>query len=927
MKIDFLSIRAKNFGPIGNQFETLPLNKSAFTVIVGKNGTGKAQPVDSLVLTPNGFKQIGSLVVGDDVIDPTDGSIKKINGVFPQGEKQVYKITFSDGRTVDCCKEHLWKVWGAFGGETRNNYWNWKVLNVDQIINHIGKKTDNKKNGKNKPWRVYIPLANLQDNANQANLPIDPYVMGALLGDGGFSQPTIGFTSADSFIVDKINDRIYPQKLSKISEYGYLINAEIRHSHCNQLRDNIRQLGLYGLKSEDKFIPEVYFQGNFNQRLELLQGLMDTDGTVGKIKDLSYTSCNQKLIKDVQRLVWSLGGIAKIRQYKERRFDLRIRLSDPSCAFSLPRKINRCENYQYSKSLRLEIINIEPLDKYSEMVCISVDSNDHLYITNNYVVTHNTTWISALIYALYGKPYNKKLTLGQLINDTNKKNLVVEIAFKIGNDLYVIRRGQKPKLFEIFKNKQLVEPDPSIGDYQKQLEETILRQSMKTFSQINVITKATYTQFMDLDAKDRRAVVEDILDSRVYSNMQLIGKEQLKLLTKEVEQVDKQIDIQTNRLEDVSRMIRQYEQRNTGLIEDIDRSISKYNNTITPLTERLNQAEGNLEQTLIKMEALVPSRVVEQLNDKIDQLKTSIRVASSVVDSNQKTISKIDTFDNCPHCQQVIDVNHKNEIINAAKETISENYQIMQTNQTQLNKLLKKKQERDQLQSQANDLINEISKIHSMIDNAKSTIKDLENQKNNIINSSQPTEMPNIEEIQQTIDQLTITRDSLLEDVKTYKKAISMLGDDGLKASVINKYIPVINSVVNRLLESMNMFVDFTLDSEFNETINAINRENFTYHSFSEGQKMRIDLAILLTWREIAKIRNSMSTNLFFLDEIADGSLDDDGMNEFIAILKQSIDSQNVFVISHKESTIDNDVFDTVIKVSTEGNFAKYEYQ
>lgn len=535
-----------------------------------------------------------------------------------------------------------------------------------------------------------------------------------------------------------------------------------------------------------------------------------------------------------------------------------------------------------------------------------------------------STILDAITYALYKKPYREKLRLPQLINNVNRKNMLVEVAFTVGNSNYVVRRGDKPAVFEIYRDKELLQTDPSIGDYQQQLEQ-IIGQNFKTFCQINVVGKASYVPFMELNAASRRAVVEDILDSNIYSVMQTIAKNEYKELKAENIEHEKNLAIIESKISNTKALLARYEADRTEEIKGLEKEIAD-------LQENLKLQEGQVEvaKTWIQskkreLDGIIPAQHREKFRELFKKHHSDMTLFTAQASSQDTLISKIDSMETCPHCLQKVDENHKKEIAdkaNADKAEALQNLSVAAGN-------YKKFEAKDDQYRELSDKIDKAEIALSNLERDTSYTKQrIEEKKSRIatLNTKQEiSDMPDVAELESELTELNKKRDDLIHYMGKLNQAIKELGDDGIKANLVNKYIPIINKSLNENLEKMNMFVEFTFDNEFNETVKAVNRDLFTYHSFSEGQKMRIDLAILLTWRQIAKLRNSMTTNIFFLDEIADGSLDDDGMTEFMGILKSISDTQNTFIISHKDSTID--MFDYVIRAETVGNFTKYTHE
>ena len=371
------------------------IKENEITICCGLPGTGKAQPLYSKILTPNGWTTMGDIKEDDEVITPK-GNITKIIGVYPQGKKDIYKITFSDGREVESCDEHLWKV--------KYRHWsNDKVLTLKDIINNHSKKIDDK--------RLYIPLIESSGNID-IDLPMNPYLLGTLIGDGGMTNNTLTFSNQDEEVLELVGEHLNEDgyQLNKLKhsnyDYGIVSIEKIKISgkkniFTNLIKSELNTLGLYGKKSEDKFIPNIYQLSSKKQKLNLIQGLMDTDGTTDTRRcSVSYSTSSKRLSEDFVRLIHSIGGITNVTikhptyTYKGEiktgldNYIINIRYPKPEDLFSLSRKKNICKTYQY-KNLNLRIDSIEYVGKV-ESKCIMVEDKEHLYITDNYVVTHNT---------------------------------------------------------------------------------------------------------------------------------------------------------------------------------------------------------------------------------------------------------------------------------------------------------------------------------------------------------------------------------------------------------------------------------------------------------------------------------------------------------------------------------------------------------
>ena len=388
---------------IGRQIEIkrvsqiLSRRKKNNPILIGEPGVGKAQPLDARVLTPSGWTTIGNINIGDDVLTP-EGKTSKVLGVYPQGEKDIYRITFKDGKNTEACGEHLWKVYGIPEGKSRKK--SWSIINTLDIKNKL----------ENTKYKLKVPLVsgNLFNDVKDADLMVPPYLMGLLLGDGSFNENSIKLSSDDNFIIEKVND-LLDDKHHLVFDSGcdYLLTRKEGKGYKGSDNGNyyvkeIRKLDLQDKKSNDKFIPKKYKNISYNQKIELLQGLMDSDGTVDKTSHLSYSTVSLQLAKDIQELVWSIGGVCNLKEkhstyvYQgvkrlgQLSYNLNIRYNKPKTIMSLPRKINRISNnYQYKDTLKNNIVNVKLIGK-KQAQCIMVDDENHLYVTDDYIVTHNT---------------------------------------------------------------------------------------------------------------------------------------------------------------------------------------------------------------------------------------------------------------------------------------------------------------------------------------------------------------------------------------------------------------------------------------------------------------------------------------------------------------------------------------------------------
>ena len=547
------------------------------------------------------------------------------------------------------------------------------------------------------------------------------------------------------------------------------------------------------------------------------------------------------------------------------------------------------------------------------------DINFQEYNTNLVIGTNGSgksTMLDALTFALFNKPF-RKINKSQLINTTNEKDTLVEVEFSVNSRDYLVRRGIKPNIFDIEVNGEALHRQADDRSNQKILEENILKVNYKSFTQIVILGSSTFVPFMQLTGSNRREVIEDLLDIRIFSTMNAlmrdkmrVQREGLKTLSLRKDNIQDKMVMQKNFMAELDA------QRQTG-IKASNKKIKEYTLEVD------NLLESNETKTLDVSKLIKEQENVTGAGKKLKKLNTLKGKLSNKV----TTITKEHKFfsDNtvCPTCTQSINEEFRIDRINDAQSKAKE----LQSGYKELENAIEKEEEREhqftQLSQEISTLNNDISQNNTRISGFQRQIRDLESEIQTITDQLQNrnTEHEKLAEfkanLKDTIDELSDQRDQL----NHYDFAYSLLKDDGVKTKIIKKYIPVINQQVNRYLQLMDFYINFHLDEEFNETVKSPIHEDFSYASFSEGEKMRIDLALLFTWREVARIKNSVNTNLLIMDEVFDSSLDGFGTEEFLKIIKFVIKDANIFVISHKSDL--HDKFDNVIKFDKVKGFSR----
>jgi len=526
-----------------------------------------------------------------------------------------------------------------------------------------------------------------------------------------------------------------------------------------------------------------------------------------------------------------------------------------------------------------------------------------------------STFLDAISFVLYGKPY-RNINKPLLINSITNKNCLVEAELVVKKKHYLIRRGIKPAIFEIYCDGVLIEQNASVREYQEYLEKNVLRLNHKSFTQIIVVGSANFIPFMQLKPGERRNVIEDLLDIEIFSKMYTLLKDRVSknkdALIESKYQIDlleQRIDLTKKHMNELMSMQKSDRESKQNRIDELKKQIDEHTVKSQELQEKVNEKSATISDQQQVMKKL------EKLNQYEYQLKHKI-------ESIQKDISFLHDNDECPTCQQFIEKDFKDEKIqvkNLKKDEIEDGLNQLSEHYNELNNRMKEITEVQESISELNRLImNENTSITMCQNNIQDLANKLEEDKEQVNDNS----VDELKQLKTNLEQHQKKHEEYVLLKEQYEVASSLLKDGGIKARIIKQYVPIINKLVNKYLASMDFFVQFELDENFNEKIRSRFRDEFTYDSFSEGEKMRIDLALLFTWRAVAKLRNSISTNLLILDEVFDSSLDTTGTDEFLKIITQLSQGTNVFVISHKGDQL-YDKFQSNIRFTKVKNFSK----
>ena len=526
-----------------------------------------------------------------------------------------------------------------------------------------------------------------------------------------------------------------------------------------------------------------------------------------------------------------------------------------------------------------------------------------------------STFLDAITFALFGKPF-RNINKPQLVNSINEKDCVVEIEFKIGKINYKVIRGIRPNTFEIYVNGDLLNQDAKSKDYQDYLEKIILKMNYKSFTQIVILGSTNFTPFMQLSAADRRTVIEDLLDIQIFSSMNVIVKNKLHGLKDEATQLKIQIDNTKDKIELHKKHLDELK-KNTKEIVDAKKLEAEENKTaLTALVEEATTIESEIDQLVndTNDEEFTTKRF-----NKLNQLEAKIE---GNIQKLEKDIEFYSVNSTCPTCDQAI--NNKEEKVHTCNSKITELNEGLNKLKEESDAVLQRintiKATQKQLKSLEQDLVRNNTSRSQM----RKYIKKLEDEIAEI--ESKPAMSDEFKaqskELLNALQAFNEKRKSVSEQTQNYDIVAQLLKDGGIKSKIIKQYVPVINKLVNKYLAAMDFFVNFNIDEEFKETIKSRHRDDFSYENFSEGEKKRIDLALLFTWRSVAKLKNSVNTNLLIFDEVFDGSLDINGTEEFMKLINMMNEGTNVFVITHKSDQM-VDKFKHTIRFGKVKNFSQ----
>ena len=526
-----------------------------------------------------------------------------------------------------------------------------------------------------------------------------------------------------------------------------------------------------------------------------------------------------------------------------------------------------------------------------------------------------STFLDAITFALFGKPF-RHINKPQLVNSINEKDCLVEIEFSISNRNYKVIRGIKPNIFEIYCNNELLNQDAKAKDYQDQLEKLILKMNYKSFTQIVILGSTNFTPFMQLSAADRRAVIEDLLDIQIFSSMNQVVKTKLSSFKEKTLNLKIQIDAVKGKIELHKKHLDELKKNTKELVDAKKQEIIVNTNSLSELNTEATEKEKQIDDLIFQTS---DEEFTSKRFTKLNNLEAKIE---GNIQKLEKDIEFYSVNSTCPTCDQTI--NNKEEKVHTCNSKIAELNEGLNKLKEESDAVLQRINTIKATQKELKIIEQDFVRINTSRKQIRNYIEKLEKEIQDIESKPAMSEEFKAQSkvLLNELQDHNEKRKNAVESMTNYDIVAQLLKDGGIKSKIIKQYIPIINKLVNKYLASMDFFVNFNIDEEFKESIKSRHRDDFSYENFSEGEKKRIDLALLFTWRAVAKLKNSANTNLLIFDEVFDGSLDSNGTEEFLKLINMFNDGTNIFVISHKGDVL-ADKFKHTIKFAKIKNFSQ----
>ncbi len=525
--------------------------------------------------------------------------------------------------------------------------------------------------------------------------------------------------------------------------------------------------------------------------------------------------------------------------------------------------------------------------------------------------------LDSITFALFGKPF-RKINIPQLVNSINQKDCLVDVEFSVNDDNYRVVRGLKPKKFEIFKNDELINQHAKSKDYQKMLEEQILRMNYKSFTQVVILGSSSFVPFMQLSAADRRSVIEDILDINVFSTMNTLLKEKMSVAKEEIKEVNRTIETLKDKIEIQQTHIDSIRQKSERSLADFDEKIDSAVESLTELQSESEILSSEIEKSV---------NMIADRHSNASDIQSLEKIVSRVETKVNNFTSDLDKIRNdsvCGSCGQDL----PETLIKERETDITDKLGKLKTGLNEMTEKMEALLERNKEINEVLDVVSEkqssLTELNGRVSASNKHITDLQKMRSSASQdtSSLDESTENLSSYKSDCERSEKEKETIIDVQNQQSIAYTLLKDSGIKSKIIKHYLPIMNKMINAYLSSMDFFARFHLDEEFNETIKSRHRDAFSYMSFSEGEKLRIDLALLLAWREIARIKNSANCNLLILDEVFDSSLDGIGTEEFMKLLHALGKKCNIFVISHKADQL-TDKFPATMTFEKKNNFSR----
>ena len=540
---------------------------------------------------------------------------------------------------------------------------------------------------------------------------------------------------------------------------------------------------------------------------------------------------------------------------------------------------------------------------------------------NTLVVGHNgagkSTMLDALCFVLFGKPF-RKINKPNILNSINQSDGVVEVEFTIGKKEYKIIRGIKPNIFEIHCDGVLINQDAAARDYQEVLEKSILKLNMKSFTQVVILGSASFTPFMQLSPADRRLIIEDLLDIQIFSSMNSLVKEKLSEIKDGNTKLKYEMELSDEKIKLQKEAIEEHKKHNDAEIANKQKEVDESQAQVIKLSKDIVLIQKHIDVLNSK---IADKLATEKKSSKLIQLESKLETRLKKLEKEEKFYEE---NHDCPTCKQGIADEFRRDQLTGINQTKGEIGVAVKDIESQIQATSQRLQEIQKvvkhIQEHNNEIVKHnstISAIHTYISKTQRDIQTLSEKKDSL-----ETENAKLKELREQLKELVNQQKELAEEKQYYDLASNLLKDSGIKTRIIKQYLPIMNKLINKYLTAMDFFVNFNINENFEETIKSRHRDDFAYANFSEGEKMRIDLALLFTWRQIAKLKNSTNTNLLILDEVFDSSLDTVGTEEFLKLIHEMGHDTNIFVISHKGDQL-FDKFRSVIKFEKHNNFSR----